>query len=389
MFPKGGITELRFAIAAGETVCFFFMLIVLAGTLYKISAAKLRTKLFTALVIIEMAELLLDTSCWMLEEHTGVDGLLRIVNTLSLLPAPMMAGLFVYYIVALINEKEKTPYTIAHILAAFNTAGILFTIIFTIKGYFFKIDNGHYIPGIWNGLTGFSAGITVLFLAIYVFIKWKQIGLHDTLAIYIYLTPPLLLCLVAPEKTNGSLAIVAMSIAILAVYIMLQARETNEAMLREKLLQEFSYIDSLTGIPNRRAYDQTLNHMDAGKTVGVIFCDSNRLKYINDNFGHKMGDAMLLNFVAHALECFGKDTLYRISGDEFVIIYPVETRAIFQSEYDRFCQHLNAASLSFATGSEWGLGRDITNLISRAEKEMYRDKAAYYKATKYERRKNS
>lgn len=73
------------------------------------------------------------------------------------------------------------------------------------------------------------------------------------------------------------------------------------------------YKDALTGINNRKAFDES-----EYSTVAIIDLDS--LKWLNDNCGHKIGDVYLMK-VARTLEkVFGEDQVFRFAGDEFAVI---------------------------------------------------------------------
>lgn len=66
--------------------------------------------------------------------------------------------------------------------------------------------------------------------------------------------------------------------------------------------------------------------------VGVAFADLNGLKYLNDTYGHEYGDQALRHLAEVSMEYFAKDQLYRVSGDEFVIICPeVPGRGLYQA----------------------------------------------------------
>lgn len=85
----------------------------------------------------------------------------------------------------------------------------------------------------------------------------------------------------------------------------LEAKTTDE-------LYALVYTDSLTGSHNRRAFDE-----DARPFVAIVDLDS--LKYVNDTYGHRWGDHMLVNLAAELVLQFGHDNVYRLSGDEFAI----------------------------------------------------------------------
>lgn len=104
-----------------------------------------------------------------------------------------------------------------------------------------------------------------------------------------------------------------------------QLQRTNEEVrsLRRELANASAEArtDVLTGLPNRRALEDTFAHMrDSGMTFSVAVCDIDRFKAINDEHGHAVGDRVL-KAVARALEasCPGH-LVARYGGEEFVIL---------------------------------------------------------------------
>jgi diguanylate cyclase (GGDEF)-like protein len=100
------------------------------------------------------------------------------------------------------------------------------------------------------------------------------------------------------------------------------------AIMRARMaeLEQLADTDSLTPLPNRRAFTRELNRaiMNAarhGETSAVIYLDINGLKAINDQHGHSAGDAMILH-IGRELRSRVRvtDTVARIGGDEFAIL---------------------------------------------------------------------
>ncbi|MBW7458233.1 diguanylate cyclase, partial [Paenibacillus sepulcri] len=91
----------------------------------------------------------------------------------------------------------------------------------------------------------------------------------------------------------------------------------------EQRIMELAYHDTLTGLPNRRSFNQMLN--DALNVIphGIVlmFIDLDRFKIINDTLGHSAGD-QFLTLVARRLQevLNGKGDVFRIGGDEFVVM---------------------------------------------------------------------
>jgi diguanylate cyclase (GGDEF)-like protein/PAS domain S-box-containing protein len=94
----------------------------------------------------------------------------------------------------------------------------------------------------------------------------------------------------------------------------------------EKKIHHLAYFDSLTGLPNRRMFQDRFNHALAlahreNRRVCLLFLDLDKFKDVNDTQGHRFGDS-LLQAVATRLSgnMRESDTLARVGGDEFVII---------------------------------------------------------------------
>lgn len=103
-------------------------------------------------------------------------------------------------------------------------------------------------------------------------------------------------------------------------------KEANQRLVRE--LQTLSQTDALTGVPNRRAFDEALAREIArarrhGQPLGMVLLDIDRFKRINDTYGHQTGDQVLHSFArAVASSLREGDTLYRYGGEEFAVILP-------------------------------------------------------------------
>ena len=96
-----------------------------------------------------------------------------------------------------------------------------------------------------------------------------------------------------------------------------------------KNMKETYWQDSLTGLLNRNAYDsdvEQLRSADIGAVV-CVYADMIGLHEVNNHLGHKQGDRMLCEFADTARAFFGDDRLYRIGGDEFVMISSAHTEA--------------------------------------------------------------
>ena len=113
--------------------------------------------------------------------------------------------------------------------------------------------------------------------------------------------------------------------------------------------------------------------------MGVIFCDLNELKSTNDNYGHAAGDAYIKKFADILTELFSEDgEIFRISGDEFVVLFAGISNDKLSEEKDKLKKAINKNKRISAMGSAYGENTPVLDLVSIAEQEMYRDKSDYY-----------
>ena len=147
--------------------------------------------------------------------------------------------------------------------------------------------------------------------------------------------------------------------------------------------------DNLTGLPNRALLRDRLQHALAGSRrrdtgVSVVFCDVDDFKYVNDTFGHEVGDDVLVE-VAHRLRSVTRasDTVARLGGDEFVIVLEDSSTSAVNALLHRTEVALQNPILSrghelFVSVSAAGATADndcgIDDLLARADAAMYRVK---------------
>jgi diguanylate cyclase (GGDEF)-like protein len=170
---------------------------------------------------------------------------------------------------------------------------------------------------------------------------------------------------------------------------------------REKRLQELSVTDTLTGLPNRRAFDEQAEVLFAQVRntsnleyefrrqldFSLIFADVDRFKSINDTYGHAAGDAAL-KFVAQTLRAAVRpgDLLCRYGGEEFVIAFigtipgnrfVVAERCRRALENASFEYEGTNIPLTASFGAaKYQPGESLTDLITRADQAMYEAKQA-------------
>lgn len=148
-------------------------------------------------------------------------------------------------------------------------------------------------------------------------------------------------------------------------------------------LRRLSYYDGLTGAQNRNRYVEQLAQQRGQKIskVGVLFLDLNGLKRINDTLGHEGGDDALKRTARVLEQCFDKTAIYRIGGDEFVVLAQSMEQADFMARLQKletlFTIH---SDLHIAKGHCWTEStNDLEALVSEADHCMYADKRKFYR----------
>ena len=164
-------------------------------------------------------------------------------------------------------------------------------------------------------------------------------------------------------------------------------RETLDLFIEAKnaeVYKKLAYNDILTGISNRLAFEKSIaeiaeNYSVCEKTL-LIMIDINNLKYINDTQGHEYGDKYIINninYINHKIESLGD--IYRIGGDEFVVIASRYNRDILDEtfrEMEKYISH-NNKEINFAYGFAVfndDIDETIYDTLKRADKNMYRNK---------------
>ncbi|MFA6507856.1 MAG: diguanylate cyclase [Treponemataceae bacterium] len=131
-------------------------------------------------------------------------------------------------------------------------------------------------------------------------------------------------------------------------------RQYEQIVALESNLRELSTHDSLTGILNRRAYDETISReFDRSKRIGpaltIIVIDLDKFKEYNDAYGHLAGDFVLREFVRIVSRNIRTiDFFFRFGGDEFVILAPGMPLRTAKTRMERILDELRDKPLAFA-----------------------------------------
>ena len=150
-----------------------------------------------------------------------------------------------------------------------------------------------------------------------------------------------------------------------------------------KGLEKASYVDLLTGVYNRNQYIKTIEayQNNTPQSMGVIFIDMNGMKKSNDTYGHEYGD-WLLKQVAKILKKHVTEHIYRIGGDEFVVLCPNMSKSEFEEKEKALRNDFTIQDeCNVSIGVIWRDGEyNLKHMISRSDELMYAEKQLYYKS---------
>lgn len=157
---------------------------------------------------------------------------------------------------------------------------------------------------------------------------------------------------------------------------------TMQRLEVESLLRKLSYYDTMTDFFNRNRFILDIQGKKgvSSENGGVVYIDVNGLKLINDRYGHKRGDEVLIQAAAKIRSVFEAFEKYRVGGDEFVVI----CRKIATVDFEDKVQELRRLfaqddGCSASVGCKWSERFQAQRLIAEADERMYEDKKNYYR----------
>ena len=178
--------------------------------------------------------------------------------------------------------------------------------------------------------------------------------------------------------------------------------EDDALTLRQKeddliAMRNLAYVDPLTNVKSKHAYEDTVKYIDEQIKNGtaefaIIMCDLNYLKHINDNLGHMAGDEAIRKTAMILCKAFPMSTVFRIGGDEFVVIPSVLEYAkideelsilktMIEEQKNSSDNYLERISIAFGC-AVFDRQKDDSyqEVFDRADKNMYEDKKRIHEA---------
>ena len=150
-----------------------------------------------------------------------------------------------------------------------------------------------------------------------------------------------------------------------------------------KRFNEMSYQDLLTGAYNRNAlveHNSITSNTYKWKSFGVVYCDINGLKEINDTQGHDAGNKLIQECYRILEDTLDTEWIYRIGGDEFVALYHNVGKEKIEEDVKRLKLVIMQSYCQVSVGYAWSNQQpiDMDETINKADSMMYEEKEKYY-----------
>lgn len=247
---------------------------------------------------------------------------LRIIVLLFYILSPIPEALWILYVNS-ITQKDNYPskkfITAVSIPVLVNT---ILSFLSLSKGYTFYInpETNTYSRGNYYIIVSLICYSYVLFYVILVWKRKKLLLRHEYFFFFISALPPIIAGIIQSIFYGVSIVWLSLSISMLIIYLNLQSVQI--------------YTDHLTGLANRRKFDNQLTTLlkdNKPGHLGGIMIDLDDFKQINDNYGHDLGDKVLEALGELFRRIIPKNALVaRIGGDEFVVLIETDTRVYIE-----------------------------------------------------------
>ena len=192
---------------------------------------------------------------------------------------------------------------------------------------------------------------------------------------------------VTGTNVTAVVALITLSLYVLIGNFRLINERATTSELQLGVVREIASRDALTGVKSRHAYqekerelDEQIGNHTAGD-FGIVVCDLNGLKLINDEFGHKAGDERIRQASRVICELFSHSPVYRNGGDEFVVYLAgrdyEEREQLMQALHDRSVANIATGDVVVSGGLavfDRNTDTRLRPVFDRADAAMYREK---------------
>lgn len=339
-----------------------------------------------------------DCLSYLMDEFGGNELLHTLMNALTFAGVDIILPSFVYYIWEVINEKTAVSRIHTKVVTVGCCIDLCAILYGTVTGQLFRFENGETIYG---GLYYFVCYMQLclnFYCGVQVWMRRTTLNGKIVRTVVMYFLVPCVMAILEAMVPGLALGYAAVTVVFVVVYMVIASEEIQAGVLGEKLMHLASVTDNLTGLANRRAYEEdaaALRKQTAPADFVYVSMDVNGLKLVNDTLGHSAGDELIAGAAQCMRQCFGAyGKIYRTGGDEFIALLYISKQQFkhVQEDFENVFtawrgREVDKLSISygFVTAAE---AQDMTfhEMTLLADKRMYEDKSAYYRQKGVDRR---
>lgn len=263
--------------------------------------------------------------------------------------------------IVLVKRQKYFVFIPAFILLVIDIISIFTGIVFSIN------DSFELVRGPLGYLPFIMCGLYMVFL-IFILIKRSNKRLIEIIPI-IFLSIALISGIIFPFIFGSKFAQIFCTIIVVSLFIYYVF---DILALVKK--------DALTGLLNRQAYYAETKR-DYKDITAIVSLDMNGLKVINDTYGHAMGDEALVSLaVCFSKASKAKQSVYRMGGDEFVIVCRRTSKEEVEALVERIEKYVKETKYTCSIGYSYHeVGTvELDDLLKESDEIMYSNKADYY-----------
>lgn len=364
------------------------------------------TNLFLALMLGTKWALFFDFLTWGLDGVLEYDGWTFLFTVASLCSGSILGAIFVLYLGSYLIDIHnlKSVGIRAKVCFVINVVSFILTVTLGVTKSAFYFVDGHYTTGALYDVITVLPILTLLYMMAFCIRNVKTIGIHDVVAVIVYMLIMMIGAIVEAILSVGT-TYVCISIADVFIFVMLQNRIIDREKKQNTILEEKvekwrarSITDEITGINNRRAYEDEMSRIEKNPSEApmvYLSMDVNGLKVVNDTLGHEAGDELLIGACDCMKSCLGPfGKLFRIGGDEFVAFIDAEPHIMsklmkdFEAEVANWHgSKIDALTISYGYVSKSEVeGKTLRDMAILADERMYESKRRFYQKKGVDRR---
>lgn len=165
-------------------------------------------------------------------------------------------------------------------------------------------------------------------------------------------------------------------LGLMNTFLAMQLRSKQQV----ERLKNTSFMDALTGASNRNALKLFSQSLDPESSLGILFCDLDKLKETNDTKGHEAGDRLIIDAASLLLAGREGGSVFRLGGDEFVVLWAGVPEDHFTSAVKALKKTFKEWDIPISMGSDFKekAGCQFQHCLKAADTAMYQDKRQHH-----------